>query len=116
MASRDYTRHTVNSTTPAGAARLGDEYWNPLTNTLYKLVAVNGNSPQFNQVLVASANGVVIANSLSATASLAVAGNATVTGNIYSGTRIGFTNPSSTTSATYQVYNPATGSIDTYFG
>ena len=115
MASRDYTRHTVTTTAPSGATRLGDEYYNPLTNTLSKIVAVNGNSPTLNQVITASANGLAVIPNASIT-SMTVSGNATVGGNVYASTRIGFTAPNSTTSATYQVYNPATGSVDTYFG
>jgi hypothetical protein len=113
VASRDYTRHTVTTTGPSGSTRLGDEYFNPLSNTLYKLVAVNGNSPTFNQVLVASANGVaVIANA--SIASMQVVGNATVGGNVYAASRVGFT-WSNSTSASYQVFNSGTGSVDTYF-
>ena len=56
MASRDYTRHTVSSTAPA-IARVGDEYYNPTTNTLYKSVAYNGTTVQWEAIPM-SPNGV----------------------------------------------------------
>ena len=113
MASRDYTRHTVTTTAPGGATRLGDEYWNPATNTLSKIVAVNGTSPILNQVLTAAANGLAVITNASV-GSMTVLGNATVGGNVYVASRVGFT-WANNASASYQVFNPGTGSVDTYF-
>ena len=42
MSSRDYTKHLVSNTAPTGA-RVGDEYFDPGSNKLYKTVAINGN-------------------------------------------------------------------------
>jgi len=113
MPSRDYTRHTVNTLGPIGGTRLGDEYYNPQTNTLYKLVAVNGTSPAFSQVVVAAANGVVVMSNTSVT-SMSITGNATVGGNVYVASRVGFTWANSN-SASFQIFNSGTGSVDTYF-
>jgi hypothetical protein len=41
MASRDYTKHFVSKSAPPSST-LGDEWFNPSTNTLYKRVATNG--------------------------------------------------------------------------
>lgn len=41
MSSRDYIRHLVSNTAPAGT-RAGDEYYDPGSNRLYKTVVVNG--------------------------------------------------------------------------
>jgi hypothetical protein len=65
MASRDYTKHTVSTTAPAGA-RLGDEYYNPTTNVLYKRLAVNGTAVSFLPLITADQNN-----------------NANVTGNLF---------------------------------
>jgi hypothetical protein len=41
MSSRDYTKHLVSNTSPINT-RVGDEYYDPVTNKLYKKLAVNG--------------------------------------------------------------------------
>jgi hypothetical protein len=46
MASRDYLKHVV-STSEAVGSGLGDEYYNPSTNQLFKRLAVNGTSVQW---------------------------------------------------------------------
>jgi hypothetical protein len=43
MSSRDYIRVLVSNTAP-NAARVGDEYFDPGSNKLYKTVPINGNS------------------------------------------------------------------------
>jgi hypothetical protein len=67
------------------------------------------------------ANQLIIANTISsnsnATGTLIVGGGVGVTGNIYIGSNsvLGFSNAASI-SVVYQVYNPATNSLDTIFG
>ena len=56
MATRDYAIHQVTTTAPAGG-KVGDEYYNPSTNKLYKYVAFNGTSPGYAEALTADANG-----------------------------------------------------------
>ena len=66
-----------------------------------------------------SANTAITSNAITATAltgNAIAAGGMGVAGNIYGASRIGFTFVSNSSSAAYQVFNPATGSIDTYFG
>ena len=41
MSSRDYIKHLVSNTSPTNT-RVGDEYYDPVTNKLYKIIAVNG--------------------------------------------------------------------------
>jgi len=41
--------HIVSTTQPPGLA-LGDEWYNPATNKLYKLIAVNGTNPVFEDL------------------------------------------------------------------
>lgn len=41
MASRDYLKHVVSTSETVGSA-LGDEYYNPISNKLFKRLAVNG--------------------------------------------------------------------------
>jgi hypothetical protein len=41
MSTRDYTKHLVSSTPPTNT-KVGDEYYDPITNKLYKKLAVNG--------------------------------------------------------------------------
>jgi hypothetical protein len=48
MATRDYTKHLVSSTAPVGGS-LGDQWYNPTTNTLSHRLAVNGTSVQWVQ-------------------------------------------------------------------
>jgi len=56
VATRDYGLHQVTSTAPLGG-KVGDEYYNPTTNKLYKYVALNGTSPAYAETLTADANG-----------------------------------------------------------
>jgi hypothetical protein len=56
MSTRDYGVHQVSSTAPSGG-KVGDEYYNPTTNKLYKYVALNGTSPAYAETLTADANG-----------------------------------------------------------
>ena len=44
MSSRDYIKHVVSSNTAPNGARVGDEYFNPLTNKLFKVVAISGSN------------------------------------------------------------------------
>jgi len=42
MSSRNFLKHTVSTTEPPTSATLGDEWFNPTSNKLYKLVANSG--------------------------------------------------------------------------
>ena len=60
MASRDFLKHVVSTSEPVGSA-LGDEYYNPSSNKLYKQLAVNGTSVQWverQQALTVQSSGV----------------------------------------------------------
>ena len=50
MSSRDYTKHLVSSTSPTNT-KVGDEYYDPVTNKLYKKLAVNGTTVTNVEVL-----------------------------------------------------------------
>ena len=89
MSSRDYTRHTVTTAAPPGA-RIGDEYFNPGTNILYKVLAINGTTTLSNQVAMLSSTGSLTISSntesaSTATGALTVAGGMGVAGNVYVG-------------------------------
>ena len=127
MSSRDYIRNVVSNTSPAGA-RVGDDYFDPGSNRLYKTLPINGTTVTDIEILM---NGPALAgasinvgkiNIVGTTTSntsnggtLVVSGGVGVSDSVYVGNRIGFAY-SNTVSAAYQVFNPATGTIDTIFG
>jgi hypothetical protein len=49
MASRDFLRHIVSTTEPT-ASTLGDEWFNPTTNRLYKRVVNSGTNVVWREV------------------------------------------------------------------
>jgi hypothetical protein len=49
MASRDFLRHIVSTTEPT-ASTLGDEWFNPSTNRLYKRVVNSGTNVVWREV------------------------------------------------------------------
>ena len=62
MASRDFLKHVVSTSEPVGST-LGDEYYNPSSNKLYKRQAVNGTSVQWverQQALTIQSNGTTV--------------------------------------------------------
>jgi len=128
MSSRDYIRNVVSANTSINGQRLGDEVYDPTTNKLYKTVPIGGTQVTNSEVLL---NGPALATtslsvgriSLGAnltsnstrTGTLVVSGGVGVTDSIYAGGKIGFVYANNVSSA-YQVYNQATGTIDTIFG
>jgi hypothetical protein len=63
VSTRNYIIHTVANTAPTGA-RVGDEYYNPTTNILYKTLAVNGNSVTVGTVLATTTGNIAVGNIL----------------------------------------------------
>ena len=59
MSSRDYLKHTVSATQPPTHGNLGDEWYNPTTNKLYKLVANSGVRVQWSEVGAGAGGGTV---------------------------------------------------------
>ena len=60
MSTRQFPKHTVSANQPMGG-QAGDEWFNPTTNQLYKMLVGNGNSPQWQELaqpslVVSSAN------------------------------------------------------------
>jgi len=53
MSSRDYIRHLVSANTAPNGARVGDEYFDPVANKLYKVLAVNGTTVTSTEILIA---------------------------------------------------------------
>ena len=51
--------HIVSTTQPPGLA-LGDEWYNPSTNKLYKLIAVSGNKVSFQDYTAIAANAISV--------------------------------------------------------
>lgn len=63
MASRDYLKHVVSTSETVGSA-LGDEYYSPASNKLYKQLAVNGTSVRWveqQQALTVQSSGTTVA-------------------------------------------------------
>jgi hypothetical protein len=58
MSSRDYIRHLVSANTAPNGARVGDEYFDPTTNKLFKVLAVNGNAVTSVEVLTSPTGGI----------------------------------------------------------
>jgi hypothetical protein len=128
MSSRDYIRHVVSANTSINGQRLGDEVYDPTTNKLYKTVPIGGTQVTNSEVLLnnpALANNTITVGKISLaanlttnstnTGTLVVSGGVGVSDSIYAGGKIGFVYANNVSSA-YQVYNQATGTIDTIFG
>jgi hypothetical protein len=63
MASRDFLKHVVSTSEPVGSG-LGDEYYNPSSNKLFKRLAVNGTSVQWverQQAIAVQSSGTTVA-------------------------------------------------------
>jgi hypothetical protein len=58
MSSRDYIRHVVSSNTAPNGARVGDEYFDPIANKLYKILAINGTTVSSIEVLTSPTGGI----------------------------------------------------------
>jgi hypothetical protein len=86
MSSRDYIKHVVSANPPT-ALTVGDEWFNPTTNLLYKRVANNGTVVGWDEVLrntPATTTGtglVVLSDSPTINTSLTVTGVLNLTGN-----------------------------------
>jgi hypothetical protein len=85
MSSRDYLKHTVSITQPPRHGNLGDEWYHPTTNKLYKLTAGSGTTVQWLEILsqtttTASNASPAVVTSLGTLSSLTVAGPMTITG------------------------------------
>lgn len=90
MSTRQFPKHTVSTTQPTGG-QAGDEWFNPATNQLYKLLIGNGNSPEWRELaqpslVVSSANSwsktQTFNTDISLNGALNHVGNVTQTGNI----------------------------------
>jgi hypothetical protein len=55
MSSRPYIKHTVSTSTPT-ITQVGDEWFNPATNTLSKVVVSNGNTVAWNSSIFSSSS------------------------------------------------------------
>ncbi len=62
MATREYTKHSTLNTAPS-SPNLGDEWFNPSTNILYKRVAVNGTTVAWQQIPTNTSSAVFVAGS-----------------------------------------------------
>ena len=89
MSSRDYLKHTVSTTQPPRHGNLGDEWYNPTTNKLYKLAATSGTAVQWLEILSqttatsttsTTSTAPAVVTSLGTLTSLTVAGPVVFTG------------------------------------
>jgi hypothetical protein len=76
MSSRSYITHTVSNTAPV-APNLGDEYYNPNTNKLFKALAINGTTVINGEIPVAT-NPTTFASTVSINGTLLVQGATTL--------------------------------------
>lgn len=97
MATRDFIKHVVSTVEPAGLT-VGDEYYNPSNNLLYKRVATNGTTPTYiplnnNSISVDAQGRVRITTNISSTSTttgtLIVTGGTGVSENLYVGGVVG---------------------------
>lgn len=84
MSSRSYIIHTVSNTAPS-APNLGDEYYDPNTNKLFKAIAFNGTTVINGEIPITSnptsfASTVSVAGALTVLGPVLVAGNQAVNG------------------------------------
>lgn len=76
MTTRTFNRHIVSNTAPSSSTQVGDEWFDPTVNKLYKLVAVGGTAVQWTEVInTTTANTVVVSN-------IRVGNTATLTGSL----------------------------------
>ena len=78
MPTRDYERHVVSTTAPS-TAKLGDEYFDPSSNNLYKLLASSGTNVAWTQVLLSgnTFNGGTVTGAVNITNSTAASSTTT---------------------------------------
>lgn len=76
MTTRTSDSHFVSITQPVNAV-LGDEWFNPTTNKLYKLVAVSGTTVNWVEIPSGSNNLMTISSNLAVTGSSTFTGTAT---------------------------------------
>lgn len=50
MSTRNYTKHWTSTTQPQTGLQIGDEWFNPTTNRLYKFMVQNGTSPAWTEL------------------------------------------------------------------
>lgn len=92
MSSRDYTKHFISA--PLRAINPGDEYWDPLTNKLFKTVLVDGKTVTRVEISTSASTGINIATGtgltggpITTTGTLALA-NTSVTPGVYTSANI----------------------------
>ena len=98
MSSRDYTKHLVSSTPPTNT-KVGDEYYDPVTNKLYKRLATNGTTVNWIEIAPITNTSPILNNITSVsetTQTLRIANT-------------------STTNTASIIYNGPLNSIDFYF-
>jgi len=54
LSSRNYTKHWTSTTRPVTGLQIGDDWFNPTTNRLYKFVVQNGISPAWTEMFTAA--------------------------------------------------------------
>jgi hypothetical protein len=82
MSSRDYLKHLVANTSPLGTGRnLGDEVFDPISNKLYKIMAVNGTTVSAVEIPTLARSQTPTSNT---TGTIVVTGGIGVSGTVYS--------------------------------
>lgn len=106
MSSRDYTKHLVSSTPPTNT-KVGDEYYDPVTNKLYKKLAVDGTTVTNIELLTPT-------NVVNLDSPQTITGQKTLSNILKVNNSIVIANTSTTNNASI-IYNAMSNSIDFYF-
>jgi hypothetical protein len=104
MSTRAYNTHTESTTQPP-SGKLGDEWYNPITGTLYKYIAVNGTNVQWtSSVFSSGAVSIAITNEIASGTSfyptLSGTASGALSGVTISNTKLYFTPSTGTLNAT----------------
>lgn len=93
MSTRDYNKHTVSTTQPP-TGKPGDEWYNPTTNSLYKLFINSGTTPTWQQIPSTNVTGTASSSGASSSGAITIIAVTDETSNItVSSSRMSFRAP-----------------------
>ena len=93
MSTRDYNKHTVSTTQPP-TGKPGDEWYNPTTNSLYKLFINSGTTPTWQQIPSTNVTGTAASSSSSSSGAITIIAVTDETSNVTVGiSRMSFRAP-----------------------
>jgi hypothetical protein len=114
MSTRNYITHTVSGVA-SSAPNLGDEFFDPATNTLTKVVAVGGTVATTVQIPTTTGNANIATGTISAAGNIVTAGTVSTAGNIVTTANIVYNYYGNAAPAIFQSFNTFGNSLDTTF-